>query len=368
MNNLFALSIIAILALGAYTISDSFATHFSEYTKLQLVYVTDTPTCSNYDYQSMVKYDIITEKYLALYQFDNTKYDPLCVNNDRYDAMYEMPDDLDLLVLVYSRNVGEVELHSEKMGGLFMHSGSDKKFNNAIIICDCANFYYSDPVWILTHEISHFVLYFLEFDIPVIEDLVHEYDDKYDECRSNYDDSCASIFTKLYVEPMAYSFSVMPPYQDAIGISEIKSNNVEISQPLLDLGKIVTQWWTAGKISEGDYSNALGLLAVQNQQTNDAKHNVLFKDGPVAKNVVTWEDVLFADGSDENKMDVMEKVKGKMKIADQEFQKTDFSGLPYWFKNTAKYWADEKITDDEFIRSVKYLKDAGIIREHSLDE
>jgi hypothetical protein len=368
VKNLFVLATLAVLGFGAFTFNDSFATHFSEDTTWQLVYVTDTPVCSNYDYQSMVKYDTITEKYLALYQFDNTKYDPLCVNHDRYDAMYEMPDDLDLLVLVYSRNVGEVELHSEKMGGLFMHSGSDKKFNNAIIICDCSNFYYSDPVWILTHEISHFVLYFLEFDIHVIEDLVHEYDDKYDQCRENYDDSCESIFTKLYVDSMAYSYSVMPPYQDAIGISEIKSNPVEISKPLLELGKVMTQWWTAGKISEGDYSNALGLLAVQNQQANDAQHNVLFKDGPVTKDVVTWEDVLFADGSDENKIDVMEKIKGKMKIEDQAFQKTDFTGLPYWFKNTAKYWTDDKITDEEFIRSVKYLKDAGIIREYSLDE
>ena len=168
------ISALAVLALGAFTINDSFATHFSEDTKWQLVYVTDTPACSNYDYQSMVKFDEITEKYFSLYQFENTKYDPLCVNDNRYDAMYKIPDDLDLLVLVYSRNLGEVELHDEKMGGLFMHSGVDKKFNNAIIICDCSNFYYSDPVWILTHELSHFVLYFLEFDISIIEDNVHQ--------------------------------------------------------------------------------------------------------------------------------------------------------------------------------------------------
>ncbi|MHA7646517.1 hypothetical protein [Nitrosopumilus sp. S4] len=368
VKNLFVMFTIAILALGAMVIGESFATHFSEDTKWQLVYVTDTPVCSNYDYQSTVKFDEITEKYFGLYQFENTKYNPLCVNHNQYDTMYEIPEDLDLLVLVYSKNLGQVELHSEKMGGLFMHAGEDKKFNNAIIICDCPNFYYSDPVWILTHELSHFVLYFLEFDIHVIEDLVHQYDDKYDQCRKNYDDSCESVFTKLSVEQMAYSFSVMPPYQDAIGISQIKSNNVEISKTLSELGKVITKWWTAGKISEGDYSNAVGLLAIENQEMKQEKYNVLFKDGPVSADVVTWEDVLLADGSDENKIDVMEKVKEKMKIDKQEFQKTDFSGLPYWFKNTAKYWADDKISDEEFVRSVKYLKDAGIIRQHHLDE
>ena len=83
---------------------------------------------------------------------------------------------------------------------------------------------------------------------------------------------------------------------------------------------------------------------------------------------MTWQDILLADGSDENKIGVMEKVKQKMKIEDQEFQQTDFTGLPLWFKNTAKYWSDDKISDEEFIRSVKYLKDAGIIREHNLGE
>ncbi|MCV0392944.1 MAG: hypothetical protein K5790_06585 [Nitrosopumilus sp.] len=356
-----------VVAVGVFTV-DAYATHFSENTKWQLVYVTDTNVCSNYDYQSTQKYNTITEKYFALYQFENTKYDPLCINQNRYNAMYDVPEDLDLLVLVYSKNLGEEELHSEKMGGLFMHAGNDRKFNNAIIICDCPNFYYSDPVWILTHEMSHFILYFLEFDIAVIEDLVHVYDEKYDECRADYDDSCESFMTKLYVEHMAYSFSVMPPYKEAIGISEIKSNNVESSKHLLKLGKMMTEWWALGKISDGDYSNALGLLSIKESQTNDAKYNVLFKDGPVKKGQITWEDVLLADGSDENKVDVMEKVREKMKIDHQEFQKMDFSGLPYWFKNTAKFWADEKITDEEFLRSVEYLKGAGIIREHSLDD
>ncbi|QUC64803.1 hypothetical protein NsoK4_00495 [Nitrosopumilus sp. K4] len=367
MNSIIILTTLAVLVAGTFAIGDSFATHFSEDTKWQLVYITDTPSCSNYDYQMAVKYDEITDKYFDLYQFENTKYEPLCMNHYKYDAVYDMPEDLDLLVLVYSKNLGEVELHSQKMGGLFMHSGFDKKFNNAIILCDCPNFYYSDPVWILTHELSHFILYFLEFDIHVIEDLVHKYDEKYDQCREYHDESCSSIMTKIYVEPMAYSFSVMPPYEDAIGISKLKNNNVEVSKPLAELGKIMTKWWASGKISEGDYSNALGLLAVQHQEMQQEKYSVLYKDGPI-KDDVTWQDLLLADGSDENKVDVMSKVKQKMKLDRQNFQKIDFSGLPFWFKNTAQYWADDKISDEEFIRSVKYLKDAGIIREHSLDD
>jgi len=358
--------LIAILAAGSFAINDAFATHFSENTTWQLVYLTDTQVCSNYEHQMTVKYDEITEKYFGIYQFDNTKYEPLCINHLRYDALYEFPQDLDLIVLVYSKNLGEVELHGEKVGGIFIHSGADRSINNAIIICDCPNFYYSDPVWILTHELSHFVLYFLEFDMNVIEDLVHKYDQKYDECRTSYDNSCISYMTKLRVDELAYSFSVMPPYVFAIGTSKIKNNEVNVSAPLLELGKVVTQWWTAGKITEGDYSNALGLLAVQNHQVQNDNYQILFKDGPIKKEA-TWEEVLIADGSSENKETLMTKVREKLKIKDQVYQQTDFTGLPDWFKQTAQWWVDGQITNDDFIRNVKYLKDAGIIRAYLFD-
>jgi hypothetical protein len=87
--------LVAVFAVGSFAINDAYATHFSEDTKWQLVYLTDTQVCSNYDYQMTQKYDEITEKYLGLYEFDNTKYEPLCMNNFKYDALYEFPQDLD---------------------------------------------------------------------------------------------------------------------------------------------------------------------------------------------------------------------------------------------------------------------------------
>jgi hypothetical protein len=284
------------------------------------------------------------------------------MNNEKYDQQYETPQDLDLLVVVYSKNLGESELHSQKMGGLFTHSGPNKSLNNAILICDCSNFYYSDPVWILTHELSHFVLYFLEFDMSVIEDLVHESDDKYDQCREHYDPSCLTIQTKLTVDSMAYSYSVMPPYKEAIGISKLKNNDADISPALAELGKVVTKWWVAGKITEGDYSNALGLLA-EKDQSNQDNYSVLFKDGPVEKSRVTWDELLLADGSAENKEAVMSNVQEKLRI--EQISNTDISGLPVWFKETAKWWIDGKITNEDFVRSVKYLQDSGIVRDRN---
>ena len=63
------------------------------------------------------------------------------------------------------------------MGGLYSHTGSDRSFNHVIMICDCSTFYYSEPVWILSHELSHFVMYYRNYEMSVIEDLIHSNDE-----------------------------------------------------------------------------------------------------------------------------------------------------------------------------------------------
>ena len=72
--------------------------------------------------------------------------------------------------------------------------------------------------------------------------------------------------------------------------------------------------------------------------------------------------------SSENKVNVMSKVREKLKIEDQVYQQTDFTGLPDWFKQTAQWWVDDQIPNEDFIRSVKYLKNAGVIREYQLED
>ena len=168
------------------------------------------------------------------------------------------------------------------MGGLYAHSGTGMFANHAIIICDCPNFYYSDPVWILTHELSHFVLYYLNYDYDIIEGLVHSYDKKYDQCRESYVEGCSVGITKLRIDEMAYSFSVMPPYAPAIGANAL-SPEKKISSDIIEINKIITKWWLAGKINEADYSNMLGFLKPDSgiQSKNNTK--VLFKDDPINK-------------------------------------------------------------------------------------
>ena len=36
--------------------------------------------------------------------------------------------------------------------------------------------------------------------------------------------------------------------------------------------------------------------------------------------------------------------------------------IPNWIKNNAKWWANDQISDEDFVKSIQYLVKKGIIR------
>jgi len=179
----FMFSAIFLLMTSPFTIDEAFGRHLSVELKWQLVFISSNPACDSYQYQMMSKYTELTELYFENYELENSKYDSLCFPEKKY--LQESPLDLDLIILVYDEDLGREELHSQKMGGFYNHVGKDITQNHVIVFCDCSNFYYSDPVWILSHELSHFALTFLEIDLSVVEDLVHINDESYFEFSSS---------------------------------------------------------------------------------------------------------------------------------------------------------------------------------------
>ena len=341
---------------------NSYATHLSDDTKWQLVYVTHNPVCSNYDHQAVTKYTEITEKYLEMYQFPNSNYDSLCTTPGKLSYNYNIPNNLDLLVIVLDNDLGEEKLNSVKLGGLYAHSGLDKSLNHVIIVCDCSNFYYSDPAWTLSHELSHFVLYTLNFNSAIIEELVHTYDNTYDKCRKSYSSECSTVVEKLYVANAAYSYSVMPPYKSAIGVLEQKAQEANLPPQLIQLNKYITQWWSEGKINEADYGNALGYL-VSEEELNDIKsRDIMFADGPVDDPGPNWFDLIkYKDST--HKEELFSIIPYDFESDLNRVYEDDVQiGLPSWFKQTASWWIEDKISDDEFAKSVKYLRDMGLIQ------
>ena len=351
----------SVLLLTIPLSGDASAHHFTDDTKWQLVYLASDSACSNYNYQMTNTYDEVVEKYLGLYQLDNSKYDPLCFPQYDFKSSYVMPQDVDLLIIVYDRNLGESELHMKKLGGFYTHSGQSREQNHVVVLCDCSNFVFSDPIWVLTHELSHFVLYYLNYDQNVVEKFVHSSDKEYDKCREFYTPSCSNIAEKMRIDTRAYSYAVVPPYWPAVG-AEIQSiTSEEIPENMLQLNKVIAKWWTEGKITEGDYSNVLGFMMSEEEYLYNENSEVFFADDPIDDSI-TWQDLLNFKG-DEIKSTLLDKLPYDFNAQEKLiFMSEDISGLPDWFKQTAEWWAAGEISDEEFVRSVDYLRDAGVIR------
>lgn len=347
MKPAYCLAAIVFAFLLVFQYGNAYATHLTEKTSWQLVYVSHNPVCSNYDYQVLKKYTEITEKYFELYKFANTKYEPTCMTDDFFKTSYEAPLEIDLVIVVYDRDLGEAELHSKKFGGAYLHDGSNRQQNHVILLCDCATFYYSDPVWILSHELSHFILYALNFNADIIEKLVHANDKKYDSCIKDYNAYCSSVIHKLRVDSMAYSFSVMAPYKNAIGIKKLDTPSQPLSPSFISLNKVITKWWMDGKITEDQYLEAIIHMA-NNQKSSEVLDKVVYADGPLKGNVTTWEDLLKPKIE---KTDLFSLIPFITKSEKYDESKV----LPDWFKHNARLWSEGKISNEDFVRNVKYL-------------
>ena len=149
---------IAMLMISPLTISESFAASSSQF-EWQLIFIQEAECIQNDNLNEV--YSSLTEKYFEMYQLENTSLESLCMAESEY-SNYQVNEDADLLILVYDSKVGEKILQPNKVDGLYMHTGNDRTKNHVVIMCHCSNFDSSYeqilPSWILSHELSHFVL------------------------------------------------------------------------------------------------------------------------------------------------------------------------------------------------------------------
>jgi len=335
----------------------SYAIYNSEAT-WELVIISSEPACSGYHYYMMEKYHDISEKYLELYQLQNKGYPPQCMTEFEYLTEYEKPLDLDLLILVYDRQLGRTDLHSQNTGGIYIHQGDDLFRSHTIIFCDCSNFEYSDPVWILSHELSHFVLNYLGFNLDIVEDKIHELDQKFDICvEYTYDESCSLIKTRI--ETDRSSWVVMAPYEAAIGKSvPTPSSEKAVFDSFFQkkMAVEVTNWWLQGDITNENYVKSLQILSGK-KIGEDIKTNGILAESPltVLSEPPTWNKV---SQKNENYSQVAAYllsmspfiVEEKDTLSDQEEEI-----FVLWLKTKAKSWSMGSIKDEEFLKDLEYI-------------
>ena len=354
------LSAVFMLGTSSFITSDAFADHLSENMSWQLVYISHNSVCSNYDIQKTRMYSEISSSYLGEYQLTNSQYEPLCINQYEYSD-YQAPFDLDMIILVYDKDIGRNELNSFKIGGYYHHTGPDIKQNHAIVICDCPTFDYSSPVWILSHELSHFVLTYVGYDIDIIEDLVHQNDAAYDECIRTHS-SCGENVMKIRSETSAYSYSVMPLYEPAIGLGSHESIEEELPVQVLEMSKIISKWWAQEKITDADLLNALGYMSVGSTLYNFMNPDIVTADSSFDADDEYVKNLLEKDLQSEEPKILSRIPETLLSNDDLIFDEGTSNGIPEWFKTNIQWWVDGKISDEEFKTTVDFLRNEGLIR------
>ena len=321
----------------------------------QLIFISPYSGCTNYQYQMTNFYDEVTTKYFEVYKFPNVKYQPTCMPDAKY-SKYQVPKDVDLLILVYDYEIGRKDLNKNDLGGVYVHTGDDRLKNHTIVLCDCSNFRFSDPVWILSHELSHFILYYLGYDKTVVEDKVHAMDQKYDRCvEVQYDKSCSNVKIHLKGDYYFSYVTVMAPYYPAIGkdLVLVKDEKVSVSPHVVDIEREVTKWWLDGKINDTEYAKVLGYSVdeqsgiIKTENYSSADQAIVFPDGPEGKEInETYHDITKVWDKKEVST-IFARVPDKI-IKDNSF--------PDWFKARAQWWIQGKIWNDtEFLSGAKYL-------------
>ena len=355
------LAIIIGITLGLITIflpGQSFASHVHEIS-WQLVVISSEPACSGYHHYMVQKYNEITEKYLDLYQIQHSSYDAECYTDIQFIEEYEKPFGLDLLVIILDKDKGLTDLHSHSTGGIYVHQGNDLTRNHTVIICDCPNFRYSDPVWILSHELSHFVLNYLGFDLEIVEKEIHILDERFDRCvEGSYDNSCNEIKTKL--ETFRADWTVMIPYKAAIGMEPPESTIEKVSIGTTfqeNMLKEITNWWLNGEISDKNFIHSLKILSGKD---NDKKLSSMgiFKESNL---------LILAEPENDNNEQVLTENDSHQLI--ENFlninsiisnEKTNFSSedeeiFLEWLKTKASSWKSDEITDAKFVLEIEKI-------------
>jgi hypothetical protein len=286
---------------------------------------------------------------------------------------YQMNEGIDLLILIYDGKVGEKILHSNKVDGLYVHTGNDRTQNHLVIMCHCSDFDSSYeqilPSWILSHELSHFVLSFKGFPQSVIQNAIHEVEDEYDSCIGNnfQDEYCKDFKTTIRPDNVSKDFPVMKPFESAVGNKLISYIPDDFSDSkIIDLQRNIAKMWITNEIDDNAFTNTLKNFVDTPTDFGNEEHVPFMKieNGFVIAEVskpkdVTWDEYLNTESLNE---DTIQLIINHIPFnLDESLEELDMKEMPNWFKSRALLWSEKRISDKVFFDGVEHLVRMGII-------
>ena len=335
----------------------------------QLIYLQEG-ICRTGQFQTAENYSALVEEYFELYQFKSTKTDPTCLQTSEYlenNSSY----DSDLVILIYSPEIGNRVLGTLGIDGAYIHQGTDRQKNHVVFVCDCSEYAIAYekklPSWVLSHELSHFILSFKQYTQSQVEQIVHNIDDRYDDCiRKNYSDvSCNQV--RMLVSPnyATRDYIVMTPYPPAIGekLTNYVTDKITNSSEFIQLNHEQIDSWIKGEISDKTMILKIKESFELNNNSIDSPHfsHSLTNGFIIAEKSndksIAWSDLMSKIESKDSKFNLFEYLPS----SPSEVLIEDDKEVPNWFKNRARLWTQDRIGDNVFFSGIDQLFRTGVI-------
>ena len=365
-KNIFLLGF-ALILLVPLSVTESYAETEQDLI-WKLVYL-KSDTCNPTDIESAKMYADLTSTYLELYQLANIGSEPNCMTMSEYETISN--EEANLVILVYSEEIGKKLLQTNELDGLYAHVGNDRLQNHTLIVCDCSDgkvsFESALTPWILSHELSHFVLSYKGFNKSTIQDAIHSIEQEYDACVAEFtiNDACEDIKLTIRAENGVRNFVVMKPYELAIGNSMIKYVPDEINSSVLDLHREMTSLWLLGSIDDNAYISTIKHLVDPDVDNNVDSTNPVpqIENGfiiyeTVKQKETNWYEHLNPTNTESTLLTLLGHIPFEQTSQSESTIQEDF---PNWFKTRALLWSEERISDKVFFDGLEHLVRSGTI-------
>lgn len=240
-------------------------------------------------------------------------------------------------------------------------------------MCHCSDFDSSYeqilPSWILSHELSHFVLSFKGYPRSVIQNAIHENEAGYDDCiGTNFQDEfCKDFKTTIRPDYVAKDFPVMKPYESAVGQKLITYIPDDFSDyQIIDLQRNLAKMWTTNEIDDNAFLNTLKNFVDSpinlDYETHEPFMNI--ENGFVIAESskptdTTWDEYLNSKSLGENNTKLLlDHIPFNL---DETIEELETKEMPNWFKTRALLWSEKRISDKVFFDGVEHLVRMGTV-------
>ena len=364
-----SLMIVIISMMAPIALPESFA-QSEQQPVWQLLYLKED-SCQNNDDQVAYAYADLTTKYFELYQLSNFGKEAYCITVSEY-ANYKETMEVDLVILVFDDLLGEKILQSNDLDGIYSHMGNERLTNHTIILCDCSSDKLSSEsaltAWILSHELSHFVLSYKGYSKSNIQEIIHSIENEYSECVEVFhvDANCASVKITTRGDSTARNSIVMTPYKPAVGNNLINYISDDIGSHTIELQREVTNLWVTEAIDDAAFVATIKHLVDPPLEKNFDQvatflemENGFVISELVKKTETDWQEYLNPLEKEETLKPLLDyltpPIESQLELADQD-------QFPHWFKTRALLWAEQKISDDVFFNGIEHLVRSGTIQ------